>query len=153
MFEVLAANGTVRIRLSSERALVTQAVEVCTRHLKKQGVSCMPSLGLVARELILNAIDHGNQNDPAREVVCQCERQGEVVRVTVEDQGEGFDPSVLDMRIPEDPVRRTRRGYVLVNALSKTLEFNEKGNRVTAYVTVDGSKLPASNATTPNANA
>jgi anti-sigma regulatory factor (Ser/Thr protein kinase) len=43
------------------------------------------------REAVTNGMQHGNGGDPAREVVLRVAVDGEKVRCTVQDQGEGFD--------------------------------------------------------------
>jgi hypothetical protein len=54
--------------------------------------------------------------------------------VTVEDEGEGFDYHALHMALPEDARRISNRGYILINNLCRTLEFNDCGNRVTVLI-------------------
>jgi anti-sigma regulatory factor (Ser/Thr protein kinase) len=54
--------------------------------------------------------------------------------VTVEDEGPGFNYGAVRMSLPDDPRRLQNRGYVLIKSLSEKLEFNDRGNCVTAYV-------------------
>jgi anti-anti-sigma factor len=39
------------------------------------------------------------------------------------------------MTLPEDPRRIRNRGYALVNAFSDQIDFNDRGNRVSVYIT------------------
>ncbi|MEU3278859.1 ATP-binding protein [Streptomyces antibioticus] len=48
-------------------------------------------LGLAVREAVANAVLHGNRRDPARHVWLSWELRGSRLRVTVGDEGEGFD--------------------------------------------------------------
>jgi len=92
----------------------------------------------VLRELLVNAITHGNRDIPNGVVICSIEEVDPFrFKIAVEDQGEGFDYADLDTALPENPRRLGDRGYKLINALSDTLQFNEKGNRITAYITTD----------------
>ncbi|MEW2636173.1 ATP-binding protein [Streptomyces sp. NPDC048389] len=48
-------------------------------------------LGLTVREAVANAVLHGNRRDPARHVRLSSELRGGRLRVTVGDEGDGFD--------------------------------------------------------------
>lgn len=113
----------------SEIQYVLQQVKdfVCGRGADPSGVS------IVLRELLKNAIIHGNRKSPTRHVMCSVMVAGtNLLRLTVEDQGEGFNHTALDMALPEDPTRLNNRGYRLINAFCEHLDFNEKGNRIVA---------------------
>ena len=132
MLRVESQNGSITVNLSSERRLVGRVLLECSRFLERHGLPEQTSLELVLRELLLNAIEHGNENAPERRVMCHLERLEDGYRLVLEDEGRGFDPSALDVRLPDGPFT-ARRGYMLVNALSDSFELNERGNRVTAY--------------------
>lgn len=94
-----------------------------------------PGVMIVLRELLMNAIVHGNRRDPYQHVYVDVETYGEgVFRITVEDEGRGFDYEELDLTLPETASRIRERGYKLINAFSERLEFNEEGNKITAHV-------------------
>ena len=90
---------------------------------------------IVLRELLANAIAHGNRNELSRMVRCRVERlAGEAFRIVVQDEGDGFDTASVDMTFPDDPRNMLRRGYVLVRRICRQLEFNDRGNQVAAVV-------------------
>ncbi|MBA7522189.1 hypothetical protein ES705_14306 [subsurface metagenome] len=92
---------------------------------------------IVLRELLLNALIHGNKSVAERHIKCRIEKLEKAeFRIEVEDEGNGFDYQNLDMRLPKNPHRLKRRGYILINALSDRIEFNSRGNCITAYVTL-----------------
>lgn len=65
--------------------------------------------------------------------MCRVEHlRGAQIKTSVEDEGEGFDYTDLDLSIPEDPRKIKRRGLILINACSEKIEFNRPGNLVTA---------------------
>lgn len=66
-------------------------------------------------------------------VELECRDEGGL-RLTVEDEGEGFDYRSLDLKLPEGCGRIRDRGYKLVNAYCDKIEFAAPGNRVTAYL-------------------
>ena len=90
---------------------------------------------IVLRELLLNAIVHGNGEDPLKLVACSIEiRESEGLIIRVEDQGNGFDRDEVDMSLPDRAKHIRRRGYPLIRALAARLSFNRKGNRVTVLL-------------------
>lgn len=92
-------------------------------------------LSIVLREMLTNAVVHGNGGDSNLRVSCILDgRRAGTLRVTVRDAGNGFDYRSLDLRLPEQPGPLESRGYKLINAYAEHLEFNDKGNEVTAHL-------------------
>lgn len=121
--------------ISSELFLVDRLIQECEGFMRRHGVTEFSSVTVVLRELLVNAVVHGNRNAKERTVRCRVEHAADVrFKVVVEDEGAGFDYRSLDTDIPEDPRRMWHRGYVLVRNASDRVEFNEKGNCVTAYI-------------------
>ncbi len=90
---------------------------------------------VVLRELLNNAVVHGNHSSPTSNVGVAVEHLGaNRFRLRVEDEGEGFDFGCVDVGLPDDPRNVKKRGYILINSLSERLEFADEGKRVTAYV-------------------
>jgi len=88
-------------------------------------------IDLALREALVNAIVHGNQNDPRKRVYvdCRCTRDGEV-SITVEDEGNGFrSDAVSDPTLPENRLRTHGRGIYLIRTLMDEVHF-EKGGSV-----------------------
>lgn len=136
-FDVIDTGDTLRVTLSSSPSLVFRAIGRCEECLRSWGLPGKVELSLVLRELLINAIQHGNRGEAVRLVECGLERVGpDGVKVVVEDEGSGFDPRSLDFSIPDDPQHIRKRGLAVVNALADRLEFNAKGNRVTAYLSM-----------------
>ena len=74
---------------------------------------------MAVRECVINAITHGNRNDPAKKIFVDFEvedRGGErSLVVTVRDQGEGFELSSLTNPLaPENILNTSGRGIFLV---------------------------------------
>lgn len=56
------------------------------------------------------------------------------MRVTVEDEGPGFDPTKLPD--PTDPANLDRvsgRGLLLIQTFMDEVKFNDRGNRISLY--------------------
>lgn len=136
-FKTYGGTDWIGFEISSERRLVREVVAEARSFLRKRCVVSTTDVEIVLRELLTNAIDHGNAGMPESDVVCTLIYTDEYVRVRVMDQGQGFDYRSLNMDIPDDPRRLAHRGFVLVKALSTRLEFNEPGNCVTVYVPLE----------------
>jgi serine/threonine-protein kinase RsbW len=88
-------------------------------------------IDLALREALVNAIVHGNQNDPSKRVYvnCRCTTDGEV-SITIEDEGNGFrNDAVSDPTLPENKLRTHGRGIYLIRTLMDEVHF-EKGGSV-----------------------
>jgi serine/threonine-protein kinase RsbW len=86
---------------------------------------------LALEEAIVNAIKHGNGFDPAKSVTIDCKLSHCLLRVEIEDDGEGFDPAdVPDPTDPENLENPSGRGLMLMRYYMSVVDFNERGNRV-----------------------
>jgi anti-sigma regulatory factor (Ser/Thr protein kinase) len=93
---------------------------------------------LVTRELLKNAVVHGNRENPELEVAFSIERLPHSrYKITVKDAGEGFDHEHFTTRIPLDPRRERRMGYAIISNFSDTIEFHDNGASVTVYISVE----------------
>ncbi len=83
-------------------------------------------------EAVNNAIKHGNKEVPEKLVDVVIEYIDNELRISVTDQGEGFDPSrIPDPTLPSNIEELSGRGVFLMSRLSDAITFNEKGNSVT----------------------
>lgn len=75
-----------------------------------------------------NAISHGNQLDPSKQVVIQVYMDDKVLNVKTIDQGQGFDyANIPDPTAPENIEKVSGRGVFLMKQLSDGLEFEDQG--------------------------
>ena len=72
--------------------------------------------GMALREALANAIKHGNKLNPDKRVYVEIIVEPHArLRMVVEDEGEGFDPSQLgDPRDPENVLRTSGRGIFYI---------------------------------------
>jgi serine/threonine-protein kinase RsbW len=83
---------------------------------------------MAVRECVINAITHGNKNDPAKMVfvtfsVDEHDGARDLV-VTVRDQGQGFEPSKIgDPLAPENILNTSGRGVFIVRKFMDELTF------------------------------
>jgi len=84
-------------------------------------------------EAVNNAIQHGNKNDPGKNVALECDTDGVDggLFFTVEDQGEGFDfQMVPDPTSPENTEKLSGRGIFLMQNLADKVGFKKNGRVV-----------------------
>lgn len=136
MFRVEADDGYTQFTLSSEMRLVDRMIQQCVDFAKQQGTAECPALKTVLRELMINAIEHGNKKDESKDVECRVDAIGNGrFQVVVRDQGEGFDTSAIRTQMGIDAGQERSRGYPLIFANSDQVTFNEAGTEITAYIT------------------
>lgn len=83
-------------------------------------------------EAVNNAIKHGNKEIPEKLVDVEIEYIDNELRISVTDQGEGFDPAgIPDPTLPANIEELSGRGVFLMTKLSDGITFNDKGNSVT----------------------
>ena len=99
----------------------------------KCGNGEMDEVELALREALLNAVVHGNRQDPTRKVMvrgfCQPDRG---MLLVVEDEGGGFDPTkVPDPTGAEFLLETHGRGLFLIRCSVDRVRFSRSGKRVT----------------------
>jgi len=95
-------------------------------------------IGVAVRESVINAIKHGNREDPAKPVLIEfaftpADRPTELV-VCVTDRGEGFEPeAVADPLAPENILKSSGRGIFFMRNFMDDVQLNrapEGGMRI-----------------------
>ncbi len=82
-------------------------------------------------EAVNNAIQHGNQNDKDKIVRLTCKPGPSELSFVVEDQGSGFDYTILpDPTSEENLLKPDGRGVFLMKQLSDVLRFDNNGRKV-----------------------
>jgi len=124
----------VRNTLPSDVETVSLFVDQLMRFISRFRVTDGDNfeIELALREAIVNAIVHGNQEDPYKRVYvnCRCMADGEVL-VTVEDEGSGFRSDVVpDPTSPDNLLRTHGRGLYLMRTLMDEVNFEQGGSVV-----------------------
>jgi len=77
------------------------------------------------REALANAVRHGNRQDPDRHVRVAYVVENSTVTITVEDEGEGFDPKdIPDPTDPENLLRPNGRGIFYMRQFMNQVDFS-----------------------------
>ncbi|QTA88642.1 ATP-binding protein [Desulfonema magnum] len=137
MLHIFQNEEFIQFKLSSEIKIVNNVIQNVRGYLKQYSIEDNQAFILTLRELLNNAIEHGNSKIPELNVTASIERIGDMrFKIVVEDEGKGFDYEALDLNMPDDPSQIRNRGLSLVNTFSDQLEFSSKGNCVTSYITL-----------------
>lgn len=92
----------------------------------------MGKISLSIIEAVNNAILSGNKRQPDKKVTITAEKINKQFRVTVSDEGEGFDYSIIpDPTLPGNIDKDKGRGLYLMKTLSDELIFENNGSEVT----------------------
>ena len=90
-------------------------------------------------EALVNAMKHGNQGDPSKQVHLELAISDSEVEVKIRDQGVGFAPSdVPDPTEGEMLEAESGRGLFLMRQLCEEVKYNSAGNEVTLLLKADG---------------
>ena len=90
------------------------------------------SVRLVLHEAVINAVRHGNGNDPAKYVDVTYLVSPVEVLAEVQDQGKGFKPDEVPNPLAEENRDRSSgRGVFLMRIYSTWVSYHPPGNRVT----------------------
>lgn len=92
----------------------------------------LPDMQLALEEGLANAIKHGNQLDTSKTVTVECYLNEDVVRIVIQDEGDGFDVNdVPDPTLPENLDKPSGRGVMLMKAFMDDVIYNDVGNQLT----------------------
>jgi serine/threonine-protein kinase RsbW len=81
---------------------------------------------MAVREATINAVLHGNEYDPTKQITATFENNGKDLVFVVTDQGKGLDPDTLpDPLAPENLLRGTGRGIFIIRSLMDEVHFRQ----------------------------
>lgn len=90
------------------------------------------SIELALEEALVNAIKHGNQLQPEKNVRVVYSVTPERFDIRIEDEGDGFDPGdVPDPTLPENLAKPCGRGLHLIRCFMTSVDYVGRGNVVT----------------------
>lgn len=123
----------IEFELPSDLALMNGVLEYLQERVARLGLIKLErsNLFVALDEAFVNAVKHGNKNDPTKLVRITAELTPKEASFTVEDEGEGFD--IREIPDPCDPAnlfRTSGRGVLLIYNIMDEVEYNAQGNRV-----------------------
>jgi serine/threonine-protein kinase RsbW len=116
--------------LHQARTIEATILAECAKH--NFGRDDIFAIKLALEEALVNAVKHGNKMDPNKVVHVQYLISDQRADITVEDQGQGFNPAELpDPTCDENLELSSGRGILLMRAYMSSVVFNPTGNKVT----------------------
>ena len=123
----------IEFELPSDLSLMNGVLEYLQERVAKLGL-IQPersNLFIALDEAFVNAVKHGNKNDPTKLLKITAELSPKEAAFTVEDEGQGFDVhQIPDPCDPANLFRTSGRGVLLIYNIMDEVEYNAQGNRV-----------------------
>jgi len=129
IYELKKFDSRLEIRFSSTMDHIDDVCASVTLFLESLGDLFTPhifSVNLVIREGLTNAVRHGNKNDPEK-VVCLRLETDIVIRIRIEDQGDGFNWQQAGCS-PMSEAEDHGRGMTIMQTYFSQCRYNQKGN-------------------------
>jgi serine/threonine-protein kinase RsbW len=124
----------IDFELPSDLSLMNGVLQYLTERVSKLGLIKpeRSNLFIALDEAFVNAVKHGNRNDPRKLVRITAELSAKEARFTVEDEGDGFNvQEIPDPRDPANLFKASGRGVLLIYNIMDEVEYNDRGNRLT----------------------
>jgi serine/threonine-protein kinase RsbW len=123
----------IEFELPSDLSLMNGVLQYLLERVAKLGLIKpeRSNLFIALDEAFVNAVKHGNKNDPTKLIRITAELSPREASFTVEDEGEGFN--VQDIPDPCNPAnlfKSSGRGVLLIYNIMDEVEYNAQGNRV-----------------------
>ncbi len=135
MLSVTENNEQLKIKILSKKEKINKVIKQCNDFLAKRGISDFVVIEKILKELIENAIIHGNKGEEKKKVTIGLKFvEDNKYKIEVQNQGSGFDHKLLEFN---DGVQS---GLSLVKSLSEELSFTPKGTKVNVIVTLNKSE-------------
>jgi serine/threonine-protein kinase RsbW len=123
----------IEFELPSDVALMNGVLQYLLERVAKLGLIKpeRSNLFVALDEAFVNAVKHGNKNDPRKLVRITAELTPKEASFTVEDEGEGFNVQAIpDPCDPLNLFKSSGRGVLLMYNIMDEVEYNAQGNRV-----------------------
>src|SRR5258708_16670358 len=123
----------IEFELPSDLTLMNGVLQYLLERVSKLGIVTpeRSNLFIALDEAFVNAVKHGNKNDPTKLLRVTAELSPREACFTVEDEGQGFN--VQEIPDPCDPAnlfKTSGRGVLRVYNIMDEVEYNAQGNRV-----------------------
>lgn len=127
-----ADSGRVKFADDHQTSEAVQNAVVAAMERHGYSKSSWFAVRLALAEAIANAFKHGHKTLPkGTTITFDFDVTPRHVRVTVEDQGPGFNPEdIPDPTLDENIEKASGRGLMLIRAYITNVKYNAKGNRL-----------------------
>lgn len=129
MIEIEKINQQWKCRFSATLENIDAVDDLFAKYIESLGVDIdIFGVRILVRESLLNAVAHGSNTDPDKDVHFTAETDNDGITLTVRDSGQGFLWKDK-VNIPDD-FSENGRGLALMNIYSDDMSYNEKGNEL-----------------------
>lgn len=134
--KVSMADRTEKFTIITIQSQAEKVNEVCQQilnelHEKSYSSDDIFGVHLALEEALVNAVKHGNNNDPAKKVVIEYSVSDQKLEVNIIDEGTGFNPcNIPDPRCDGNVYKYGGRGLLLMREFMDFVEYNKAGNTV-----------------------
>lgn len=124
-------DSKMTIEFPSAEGNIAEAARRFTSFLEQLRMDSPTLCGLQVAfsEAFANAVQHGNKADPSKCVVAECIANGQMLKIRVTDEGEGFDTATT-IALRSNPFHDGGHGLNLITTLMDEVRYNDKGNSV-----------------------
>ena len=131
--QAMAGREKIDLELPSDLTLMNSVLEYLLDRVDKLGLvkAEQSNLFVALDEAFVNAVKHGNRNDPGKLLRVTAELSAREAIFTVEDEGDGFD--VHEIPDPTDPAnlfKSSGRGVLLIFNIMDEVEYSRGGAKL-----------------------
>ena len=119
--------------VENDSFLLKEISKSLVNNLKENGVNenVIFDIHVSFEEALRNAMIHGNKMDDQKKVIVETDVAEKEVIISVEDEGEGFDPGdVPDPTLDENLLKESGRGVYLIRHLMDEVKYENSGRKV-----------------------
>ena len=131
--DVKQVREKIDFELPSDLTLMGTVLEYLLDRVAKLGLVEIEQSNLFVAldEAFVNAVTHGNRNDPNKLLRVTAELSGNEAIFTVEDEGDGFDVhEIPDPTDPDNLFKSSGRGVLLIYNIMDEVEYSKSGKRL-----------------------
>lgn len=131
--KVIAVREKIDLELPSDLSLMNSVLEYLLDRVDKLGLVQVEQSNLFVAldEAFVNAVRHGNRNDPQKLLRVTAELSANEAIFTVEDEGEGFDVHAIpDPTDPANLFKSSGRGVLLIYNIMDEVEYSQGGAKL-----------------------
>ncbi|MCB0724592.1 MAG: ATP-binding protein [Ignavibacteriae bacterium] len=138
---------TLYIELDSQRSEIAKFEEVLARVNEETmfEIERFINLQIAVSEALVNAIVHGNKENPSKKVHVIINYDKDMIEVKVKDEGDGFDISMLpDPTNEENLLKESGRGVYIIMSLVDEFSFdsNDSGTEMSLVIRKEKNSTP-----------
>ncbi|HZM17555.1 MAG TPA: ATP-binding protein [Candidatus Krumholzibacteria bacterium] len=118
--------GSIELRLPSQLRFLGVVDAVVQSFSSEFGLAQddINNLSTATIEAAANAMEHANKFDASKSVLLRLQGQGAAIDVTIEDEGQGFDPRPYERELTaEDLLKLRGRGIFIMRSFMDEVRF------------------------------